>query len=174
MAADGRGGRELLALIHQHLLRGGYARAARELQAQTGQVTGSKGPVGESVGVGVGWDRGGSEAWRGAGRPRSPGLGGAGGGGAGAPCSLTARRSPALGSPGLRLHAGQQLHAALRWTHVLARPRVGVPFPAPLRARGLARARAGREGKAEPGSPADKAVPYREGGSCSPNTCCCG
>ncbi|XP_072728382.1 treacle protein isoform X3 [Ciconia boyciana] len=37
MAADGRGGRELLALIHQHLLRGGYARAARELQAQTGQ-----------------------------------------------------------------------------------------------------------------------------------------
>ncbi|XP_037253353.1 treacle protein isoform X3 [Falco biarmicus] len=37
MAVDGRGGRELLALIHQHLLRGGYARAARELQAQTGQ-----------------------------------------------------------------------------------------------------------------------------------------
>ncbi|NWS59056.1 TCOF protein, partial [Chunga burmeisteri] len=37
MAADGRGGRELLALIHQHLLRGGYARAARELQAQIGQ-----------------------------------------------------------------------------------------------------------------------------------------
>ncbi|NXI47567.1 TCOF protein, partial [Galbula dea] len=37
MAADGRGGLELLALIHQHLLRGGYARAARELQAQTGQ-----------------------------------------------------------------------------------------------------------------------------------------
>ncbi|NXM25291.1 TCOF protein, partial [Oxyruncus cristatus] len=31
------GGRELLALIHQHLLRGGFARAARELQAQTGQ-----------------------------------------------------------------------------------------------------------------------------------------
>ncbi|XP_054697509.1 treacle protein isoform X1 [Grus americana] len=37
MAADGCGGRELLALIHQHLLRGGYARAARELQAQSGQ-----------------------------------------------------------------------------------------------------------------------------------------
>ncbi|NXN22910.1 TCOF protein, partial [Nycticryphes semicollaris] len=37
MAADGRGGRELLALIHQHLLRAGYARAARELQAQIGQ-----------------------------------------------------------------------------------------------------------------------------------------
>ncbi|CAN8189950.1 unnamed protein product [Coccothraustes coccothraustes] len=37
MAADGGGGRELLALIHQHLLRGGFARAARELQAQTGQ-----------------------------------------------------------------------------------------------------------------------------------------
>ncbi|XP_064314546.1 treacle protein isoform X2 [Phalacrocorax carbo] len=38
MAADGHGGgRELLALIHQHLLRGGYARAARELQAQSGQ-----------------------------------------------------------------------------------------------------------------------------------------
>ncbi|NWQ60967.1 TCOF protein, partial [Neopipo cinnamomea] len=35
MAAGG--GRELLALIHQHLLRGGFARAARELQAQTGQ-----------------------------------------------------------------------------------------------------------------------------------------
>ncbi|NXR58727.1 TCOF protein, partial [Rhadina sibilatrix] len=37
MAADGGGGRELLALIHQHLLRGGFARAARELQAQSGQ-----------------------------------------------------------------------------------------------------------------------------------------
>uniref|UniRef100_A0A8C4PB41 Treacle ribosome biosis factor 1 n=1 Tax=Dromaius novaehollandiae TaxID=8790 RepID=A0A8C4PB41_DRONO len=37
MAAGGRGQRELLALIHQHLLRGGYARAARELQAQLGQ-----------------------------------------------------------------------------------------------------------------------------------------
>ncbi|KAM9531741.1 treacle protein isoform 2-T2 [Guaruba guarouba] len=37
MAADRRGARELLALIHQHLLRGGFARAARELQAQTGQ-----------------------------------------------------------------------------------------------------------------------------------------
>ncbi|XP_067161153.1 treacle protein isoform X2 [Apteryx mantelli] len=36
-AAGGRGQRELLALIHQHLLRGGYARAARELQAQLGQ-----------------------------------------------------------------------------------------------------------------------------------------
>ncbi|XP_051487509.1 treacle protein [Apus apus] len=33
----GGGGRELLALIHQHLLRGGFARAARELQAQSGQ-----------------------------------------------------------------------------------------------------------------------------------------
>uniref|UniRef100_A0A8V0YMR5 Treacle ribosome biosis factor 1 n=1 Tax=Gallus gallus TaxID=9031 RepID=A0A8V0YMR5_CHICK len=37
MAAEGRGRRELLALIHQHLLRAGYARAARELQAQLGQ-----------------------------------------------------------------------------------------------------------------------------------------
>ncbi|XP_068816283.1 treacle protein isoform X2 [Struthio camelus] len=37
MAAGGRGQRELLALIHQHLLRAGYARAARELQAQLGQ-----------------------------------------------------------------------------------------------------------------------------------------
>ncbi|XP_062443055.1 treacle protein isoform X2 [Rhea pennata] len=37
MAAGGRGQRDLLALIHQHLLRGGYARAARELQAQLGQ-----------------------------------------------------------------------------------------------------------------------------------------
>ncbi|XP_065547066.1 treacle protein isoform X2 [Lathamus discolor] len=37
MAADRRGALELLALIHQHLLRGGFARAARELQAQTGQ-----------------------------------------------------------------------------------------------------------------------------------------
>ncbi|XP_042682045.1 treacle protein [Centrocercus urophasianus] len=37
MAAEGRGRRELLALIHQHLLRTGYARAARELQAQLGQ-----------------------------------------------------------------------------------------------------------------------------------------
>lgn len=40
MAAEGRGRRELLALIHQHLLRTGYARAARELQAQLGQVKG--------------------------------------------------------------------------------------------------------------------------------------
>ena len=38
MAAEGRGRRELLALIHQPLLRAGYARAARELQAQLGQV----------------------------------------------------------------------------------------------------------------------------------------
>ncbi|XP_071426007.1 treacle protein isoform X2 [Pithys albifrons albifrons] len=35
MAAGG--GRELLALIHEHLVRGGFARAARELQAQSGQ-----------------------------------------------------------------------------------------------------------------------------------------
>ncbi|NXJ14100.1 TCOF protein, partial [Odontophorus gujanensis] len=37
MAAGDGGRRELLALIHQHLLRAGYARAARELQAQLGQ-----------------------------------------------------------------------------------------------------------------------------------------
>ncbi|OXB59442.1 hypothetical protein ASZ78_004801 [Callipepla squamata] len=37
MAAGQCGRRELLALIHQHLLRAGYARAARELQAQLGQ-----------------------------------------------------------------------------------------------------------------------------------------
>ncbi|XP_065590796.1 treacle protein isoform X4 [Cyrtonyx montezumae] len=37
MAAGDCGRRELLALIHQHLLRSGYSRAARELQAQLGQ-----------------------------------------------------------------------------------------------------------------------------------------
>uniref|UniRef100_A0A8C2Y7Z3 Treacle ribosome biosis factor 1 n=1 Tax=Coturnix japonica TaxID=93934 RepID=A0A8C2Y7Z3_COTJA len=37
MAALSGGRRELLALIHQHLMRAGFARAARELQAQLGQ-----------------------------------------------------------------------------------------------------------------------------------------
>lgn len=56
MAADGGGGRELLALIHQHLLRGGFARAARELQAQSGQVTdGRARAAGEAAGRGMGW-----------------------------------------------------------------------------------------------------------------------
>lgn len=105
MAADGGGGRELLALIHQHLLRGGFARAARELQAQSGQVTGGRDPAaGEAAGRG---GVGGPGA-RASAEPQGP-----------VPlCVLSDHRERHVGAgraAGPWLHAGPQVRAAPTW-----------------------------------------------------------
>lgn len=94
MAADGGGGRELLALIHQHLLRGGFARAARELQAQSGQVTGGR--------PGRGAGSGGAVPERGLRRGRR--------------ARSRSAPSPTTGAPrGCRERRGPWLHAGPTW-----------------------------------------------------------